>query len=106
MADHKESMNALLDSALMLDYEDAEKAAQKIALAPPFPVKDYRVDPSEPRLPGEFSALQAELRNRARELAQAAAAHNPKRLTRAFGKVAESCISCHTLFAEPELKGR
>ncbi len=101
MDEHRTSMDEVLRSALMLNFGQAEQAALRIARTSPLPASAYQIDPTEPHLPAEFFAAQNELRVRANELARAAGQKDRRAMTRAFGRVTEACMQCHSLFVDP-----
>jgi len=95
-------MGALLESALMLDYPAAERAASVIAGSTPVPRAIYRNAGEDPHLPGEFHQYERQLRQRAKRLARAAREQNSRAVARAYGAMTETCVSCHALFVEPQ----
>jgi hypothetical protein len=97
---HREDMEALLWSAIMLDYSGTEEAATRIASTPPLPRPraGERPDPLGSLLPAQFYAYQDQLRARATRLAEAARAQDNAAIARAYGKVTETCVGCHAVY--------
>jgi hypothetical protein len=103
MKHHKEDMGKLLFGVALLKREEAKAAAESIAseprLARPLPGGE---DELNALLPERFFTLQDELKRRATDVAEAAAHKNDTALAASFGKLAETCVACHSVY----LKGK
>jgi len=103
MERHGEEMMLLLVSVLTLHHEDSELLADHVAAEP----RLGRPGPSEEGtisalLPARFFGFQDELIARARALAAAARAKDDARIVRAYGQLAETCVSCHSVYLTPD----
>jgi Cytochrome C' len=103
MQRHGEEMMLLLVSVMTLSHEDTQSLAEEVATEPrlgrPSPGE---TDTLNARLPPRFFELQDQLRERANAVAAAAKAGDDGRIVRAFGQLAETCVSCHTVYLDPE----
>ncbi len=103
MQRHGEEMMLLLVSVMMLQHEDTELLAQQVASTP----RLGRPAPGESGtlgslLPARFFELQDELQARARAMADAARTKDDSRIVRAYGQLAETCVSCHSVYLNPD----
>ncbi|MBL4635307.1 MAG: cytochrome c [Kofleriaceae bacterium] len=99
MLDHGDDMENLLWSTLMLDYESTSAMVDKKALAPMLSEVNTGGEGTVNRLlPSKFFSLQAELRESLGRLKSAADSKNDTELAAEYGKVAESCIRCHSVY--------
>ena len=101
MGNHGMDMAQLTFAVVLLDREQAKGSAEHIAteprLARPLPGGE---DELNALLPERFFTFQDELKRRAGEVAQAAAHRNDTELGKAFGRLAETCVACHSVFLE------
>jgi cytochrome c556 len=100
---HGEEMMLLLQSVLTLHHEDAELLAEQVAAEP----RLGRPSPGEKGtlsalLPARFFTLQEQLVERAHALAAAARDNDNGRIVRAYGQLAETCVSCHSVYLTPD----
>lgn len=102
MERHGEDMLRLMKAVVLVEREGARAIANDIAneprLARPMPDADAEINAS---LPSRFFTLQDELRERAKAVAAAAATRDTAELTRAFGRLTETCVTCHEAFRAP-----
>ncbi len=103
MQRHGEEMMLLLVSVMTLSHEDTQQLAEEVAAEP----RLGRPNPGEKdtinaRLPARFFDLQDQLRERANAVAAAAVAKDDGRIVRAYGQLAETCVSCHTVYLDPD----
>jgi len=100
---HGEEMMLLLVSVMTLRHEDTELLANEVAAEPrlgrPGPGEKGTINAL---LPARFFALQDELLERAHAVAAAARAKDNGRIVRAYGQLAETCVSCHSVYLEPD----
>ncbi len=96
MGRHAQDMTHLVTAVTRLSREDAAALATRIAEEPRLsrPVAGGEEDVNA-LLPERFFQLQNEVHVIATQLAEAAAAGDDVALGRAFGRLAESCVSCH-----------
>lgn len=103
MQRHGEEMMLLLVSVMTLQHEDTELLAEQVAAEPrlgrPAPGESGTISSL---LPPRFFDLQAELQVRARAMAEAARAKDDTRIVRAYGQLAETCVSCHSVYLNAE----
>jgi hypothetical protein len=103
MQRHGEEMMLLLVSVMTLQHEDTELLAQQVAAEPrlgrPAPGEAGTINSL---LPPRFFELQEELQLRARSMAEAARAKDDTRIVRAYGQLAETCVSCHSVYLNAE----
>jgi Cytochrome C' len=103
MQRHGEEMMLLLVSVMTLSHQDTQHLAEEVAAEPrlgrPSPGEK---DTINARLPPRFFVLQDQLRERANAVAAAAAANDDARIVRAYGQLAETCVSCHTVYLDPD----
>ncbi len=102
MARHGKDMVELMLSVTLLRYDVAREAAQRIASEPRMarPIVGGEGDVNA-ALPERFFVLQDEARMRAREVRDAAAKRNDKALAESFGRLTETCVSCHSAYLNP-----
>jgi hypothetical protein len=103
MERHGEVMMLLLVSVLTLQQNDTELLAEQVAAEP----RLGRPGPGEKGtlsalLPARFFGLQDELTARAHALAEAARVSDNGRIVRAYGQLAETCVSCHSVYLTPD----
>lgn len=105
MARHARDMQGLISAVVLLDKALARDLATGIAteprLARPFGAADED-DTLNKALPLRFFTLQDELRLRAQQVADASKADDDRALAVAFGKLAETCVACHSAYLKPE----
>lgn len=99
MIEHGDNMESLLWSALMLDHQTTEIMARQILGQPrmsrPTPAAGETLNDW---LPARFFELQDAMYEHAEELRKAAAARDEQGMARAYGKLAETCVTCHSLY--------
>lgn len=103
MQRHGEEMMYLTATVLTLNYEATAEIATMIAEEP----RIGRPAAGEQGtlgalLPARFFDLQDELSLRATELASVAKGEQHDEIVRAYGRLAQTCVSCHALYLEPE----
>ncbi|MEY2931932.1 MAG: hypothetical protein RL033_2681 [Pseudomonadota bacterium] len=103
MQRHGEEMMLLLVSVMTLQHGDTEILAEHIAAEPRLgrPVKGETGTISA-MLPSRFFELQDELEVRAHAMAEVARTSDPSRIVRAYGQLAETCVSCHSVYLDAE----
>jgi hypothetical protein len=103
MQRHGEEMMLLLVSVMTLQHEDTELLAVQVAAEPrlgrPAPGESGTIGSL---LPARFFDLQDELQVRARAMADAARTKDDTRIVRAYGQLAETCVSCHSVYLNAE----
>src|SRR3954470_6638478 len=100
---HGEVMMMLLVSVMTLQHSDTELLAEQVAAEP----RLGRPGPGEKGtisalLPPRFFTLQDQLVDRAHAVANAARANDNGRIVRAYGQLAETCVSCHSVYLQPD----
>jgi len=100
---HGEEMMLLLVSVMTLHHADTELLAEQVAAEP----RLGRPSPGEKGtisalLPPRFFGLQEQLVERAHAVAAAARAQDNTRIVRAYGQLAETCVSCHAVYLTPD----
>lgn len=99
MASHARDMTDLMAAVAILHYEDAEVLAGAIvddaSLARPLGEDATELNNL---LPPTYFQLQDRVRAAAREVAAAAHQLDAVGIGRAYGRLAEGCVSCHALF--------
>jgi hypothetical protein len=99
MARHGGDMTVLMAAVLMLNYEVTEELVQAIGREPKLTRPSPRMkDTLNSSLPSKFFDFQDLLAVRAKELASAAKAYDDPRLVKAYGRLAEVCVGCHSLY--------
>jgi hypothetical protein len=98
MVRHGKTMSELVQSVIVLDYNEAARLSRDIAEEPRL---GRPVSPSDLNagLPDKFFELQDELHERATHLAEVARTRNGAALAPAFGQLAETCVSCHRVYS-------
>lgn len=102
MERHGRDMPQLLFSVVLLQRDVAAETATRIANEPRIP----RAPPGDDSvlnraLPERFFVLQADLRERAKALSDAAKNKDDKALARAFSLLTETCVACHSAYLNP-----
>ena len=100
---HGEVMMMLLVSVMTLQHSDTELLAEQVAAEPRIgrPAAGEKGTIST-LLPPRFFDLQDQLVERAHAVAQAARANDNGRIVRAYGQLAETCVSCHSVYLQPD----
>lgn len=101
MEAHAQEMTDLVMLVVLLEREDAAKAADRIAAEPRIA---RAIDGSEASagIPEQFFKLQDQLSKRATALGAAARKGDDQEMARAFGELAATCVACHTRYLEEE----
>ena len=104
MERHADQMTLLFMSVVLLNYSAAESLADAVAREPRFkrPSQNEQ-DSLNTLLPKRLFALEEQLTRRAREVTQAAAARDQKKLVSTFGALAETCVACHSAYLYEDL---
>ena len=97
MRRHAEQLPALISSVVVLDYDGVARAAGEIFDEPAL-ARPITGDELNGLLPERFFVLQDALRTAARQVVTAAAKRDGVQLPGAFGKLTETCVSCHDLY--------
>jgi hypothetical protein len=89
----------LMFGVTLLRYDVAKDAAQRIASEPRLvrPVAGGE-DDLNAALPERFFVLQDEARLRAQAVAAAASNRDDKALAESYGRLVETCVSCHSVY--------
>ncbi|MCP3139219.1 cytochrome c [Pyxidicoccus xibeiensis] len=99
MARHGQAMTDLMLGVTLLQYEVAGAAAGRIVNEPrltrPEPGAE---DELSTLLPERFFALQDDARSRAQAVQAAAQKRDDAALAESFGKLTETCVSCHSAY--------
>lgn len=99
MERHGADMGRLVSLVVLLRYDEivplSEHIVREPQLARPLPGE---LDQLNAQLPTRFFTLQEELRERARQLTDAARARDDKALAGSFGRLTESCVACHAAY--------
>ena len=102
MASHANDMANLESAIMILDYPQIAERAGGIAsdanLARPLTDDATELSSS---IPPSFFDYQDDLRRWARALADAATEKSALRVGRAYGKVSETCVTCHAVYRGP-----
>ena len=100
---HGEVMMMLLVSVMTLQHSDTELLAEQVAAEPRIgrPATGEKGTISA-LLPPRFFTLEDELVDRAHAVANAARANDNGRIVRAYGQLAETCVSCHSVYLQPD----
>ena len=100
---HGEVMMMLLVSVMTLQHSDTELLAEQVAAEPRLgrPATGEKGTISA-LLPPRFFTLQDQLVDRAHAVANAARANDNGRIVRAYGQLAETCVSCHSVYLQPD----
>jgi cytochrome c556 len=99
MAQHSKQMTELVWAVVFLDHRETARIAIAIASEPRLARPTTR-DATElnAALPPLYFELQDRLRDRAQNLAVAARTWDGQAVARAYGQVAETCVSCHEAY--------
>ena len=99
MWNHGEAMENLLWSALMLDHDMTQVNVQQILTTPRLsrPVTEAGETLND-SLPPEFFELQDQMYAAAQQLADASRERNDVGTAAAYGDLARTCISCHSVY--------
>jgi hypothetical protein len=103
MERHGEDARDLMFGVTLLQYDMARAAAQRISAEPRFvrPIAGGEGDLNA-LLPERFFVLQDEARLRAQAIATAAEKRDHKALAESYGKLMETCVSCHAAYLHRE----
>jgi hypothetical protein len=99
MERHGEDAKDLMFGVTLLQYDMARAAAQRISAEPRFvrPIMGGEGDLNT-LLPERFFVLQDEARLRAQAIAAAAEKRDNKALAESYGRLMETCVSCHSAY--------
>ena len=99
MQRHGADMVFLMAAILMLDHEEAERLAMKLASEPRMgrPAAG-EVGTLSALLPEHFFDLQDQLLVRSSAVASAARRSDDGALAKAYGALAETCVACHSAY--------
>jgi hypothetical protein len=102
MQRHGEEMMLLVIGVVILSYDGAREVALDIAREPRIgrPAPGERGTISSLLSP-RFFDLQDELQERSRAVADAAGDRDAARLATAYGRLVETCVSCHSVYVRP-----
>jgi len=99
MVEHASKLGTLLTAVLLLDHDQVRRYASDIASAPmvarPLPGEK---DTVIAQIPKRFFELQDQLATQAKALSEAAGRHDDAQMGAAFGKVTDTCVTCHAAF--------
>ncbi len=100
MLRHSDDMKGLVEAVVLLDFDRARSLGQAIGadanLARPISGDATELNTL---LPAGFFTLQDELRSRATQLARAAEQGDHAALADSFGRLTQTCLACHMLYA-------
>jgi cytochrome c556 len=101
MQRHGGQMRSLMWSTVTFDF-DATAATARAIVAEPRIARPTTHDATQLNslLPERFFALQDQLRERAAELATAAAAHDRTAIDAAYVQVERTCVACHESYLD------
>jgi len=99
MERHGQDARDLMFGVTLLQYDAAKAAAQRISSEPRLvrPIVGGE-DDLNALLPERFFVLQDESRNRAQAVATAAEKKDDKALADSYGRLVETCVSCHSAY--------
>ena len=99
MERHGEDAKDLMFGVTLLQYDMARAAAQRISAEPRLvrPIMGGESDLNT-LLPERFFVLQDEARLRAQAIAAAAEKRDTKALAESYGRLMETCVSCHSAY--------
>ena len=99
MVNHSKQMTDLVWAVVLLNYPQSAELAQAIAAEPRLgrPTSGDATELNS-ALPPRFFELQDELRTRAQHLETAARVRDPGATAKAYGQLAETCVSCHDAY--------
>jgi hypothetical protein len=99
MASHARDMGDLMSAVMILEYpairERASRISSDVSLARPLSADATELNAA---LPERFFDLQDELKVRATALGVASAQNDAFRVADAYGKLSETCVSCHASY--------
>jgi cytochrome c556 len=99
MASHARDMGDLMSAVMILDYPTIRERASRISadasLARPLSADATELNAA---LPERFFDLQDELKVRATALGAASARNDAFQVADAYGKLSETCVSCHASY--------
>ncbi len=99
MIEHGDSMESLLWSALMLDHETTQTVTEHLLGQPRMSRPSAAAGETlNDWLPPRFFDLQDQMYDAAKALQQAARAKDDQGTARAYAKLAETCVTCHSLY--------
>ncbi|WP_224368135.1 hypothetical protein [Hyalangium versicolor] len=103
MERHAQDARDLMFGVTLLQYDAAKAAAQRIASEPRLvrPIVGGE-DDLNALLPERFFVLQDESRARAQAVAAAAEKKDDKALAESYGRLVETCVSCHSAYLNRE----
>jgi cytochrome c556 len=101
MTAHARDMGQLMSAIMLLHYGEVHERAQAIAEDTRF-ARPMTGDASElnSALPERFFSLQEQLRTRSGALATAAAQTDALAVADAYGRLSETCVSCHATYRQ------
>lgn len=99
MERHGDDARDLMFAVTLLQYDAAKAAAQRISTEPRLvrPIAGGE-DDLNALLPERFFVLQDEARSRAQAVATAAEKKDDKALADSYGRLVETCVSCHASY--------
>ncbi len=102
MERHGRDLSLLVHAVVLLQREVVTELASDIVAEPRLvrPIADG-MDDLNAALPERFFVLQDELRDRARQLGDAAKRRDDTRLAEAFGRLTVTCVACHSAYLAP-----
>jgi len=99
MGKHGDDLEWLLANVLMLNRENVEATARRIAETPRMArPQGGDSDTLNALLPARFFDLQDELATKAGQLAAAAHRRDDRAIAKAFGSLTETCVACHSSY--------
>lgn len=102
MEQHAQDMTDLLWAVVFLENTEAAAIADGIAEQPRIarPTKQSARDDVNQTIPDRFFQLQDRLHDDARALSKAAKGGDDVAIAKAFGKLNESCVTCHSTYLD------
>jgi hypothetical protein len=99
MERHGQDARELMFGVMLLQYDVARSAAQRISSEPRLvrPIAGGE-DDLNALLPQRFFVLQDEARTRAQAVATAAEKKDDKALADSYGRLVETCVACHSAY--------
>lgn len=105
MERHGRDSPTLWTAVTLLQRDVVAELATSIANEPRLVRPTFgHTDELNTQLPERFFVLQDVVRDRAKALAQAARSGSDEELAQAFGRLAETCVACHSAFLVPRLE--
>jgi hypothetical protein len=102
MERHGKDAPVLWTAVTLLQRDVVAELATNIASEPRLVRPTFgHTDELNTQLPERFFVLQDVVRDRAKALAQAARGGSDEELAQAFGRLAETCVACHSAFLVP-----